>query len=213
MVRKADRPKHIIKTALGLAASGRWASVGLRDIAEAADVSLAELHGLYPSKTAILRAYFESVDAVVLDTKFDFDDEDTPRDRLFDVLMRRFDALGEDREAVSAILAALCRDPLAGLCLSCGLPGSMRWMLEAAGVRSSGRVGRLLVKGLGAVWLATLTVWRRDDSADMARTMAALDRNLRRAERLFALLPTGRRSRKSTEPSELSEPQQDATPA
>ena len=29
------------------------------------------------------------------------------------------------------------------------------------------------------VWLATLRVWVRDDSPDLARTMAALDRHLR----------------------------------
>ncbi|NKB56170.1 MAG: hypothetical protein GKS00_07520 [Alphaproteobacteria bacterium] len=205
MVKKADRPQHIIKSALGLAASGQWPSAGLRDIAEAADVSLAELHAIYPSKPAILRAYFNAIDATVLGAKFAFDKKDGPRDRLFDVLMRRFDVLSEDRDAVIAILNALRCDPLSALCLSAGLAGSMRWMLEAAGIKVSGPTGRLIVKGLTTVWLATLRVWQRDDSEDMSRTMAALDKNLRRAERLFALLPTGRRR--------TAQPQQDASPA
>jgi hypothetical protein len=102
-------------------------------------------------------------------------------------------------------LRALRCDPIAALCLSAGLCGSMRWMLEAAGIEASGPNGRLTVKGLAAVWLATLRVWERDESEDMARTMASLDRNLRRAERLRALLPSPRR------PAE--EPQRDASPA
>lgn len=207
MVKKADRPHHIIKTALGLAASGHWSSSGLRDIAEASEVSLAELHALYPSKTAILKAYFDSVDAGVLGAKFAFDEADGPRDRLFDVLMRRFDVLSEDRDGVIAVLNALRRNPVAALCLSSGLPVSMRWMLETAGINTSGSSGRMIVKGLAAVWLATLRVWMSDDSEDMARTMSALDKNLRRAERLYSFLPPGRQTRRP------AEPEQDAAPA
>lgn len=206
MVKKADRPQHIIKTALGLAASGHWTSSGLRDIAEAADVSLAELHALYPSKTAILKAHFDSVDASVIGAKFAFEEADGPRDRLFDVLMRRFDALSEDREGVIATLNALRRDPITALCLSSGLPGSMRWMLETAGIKATGPSGRLIVKGLSAVWLATLRVWMSDDSEDMAQTMSALDKNLRRAERLYSFLPTGRQNRRPAEPEQGAAP-------
>lgn len=199
MVKKADRPQHIVKTALNLAAEGRWSSVGLRDIAGAADVSMAEMYTLYPSKLAIVRAYFATADAAVLGTSFAFDDEDSARDRLFDVLMRRFDLLSEDRDGVLAILAALRSDPVSALCLSSGLCKSMRWMLEAADIPVSGAVGRMTVKGLSAVWLATLRVWATDESEDMARTMAALDKKLRRAERLRSALP-GRRGTTTAEP-------------
>jgi hypothetical protein len=58
----------------------------------------------------------------------------------------------------------------------------MALMLEAAGVSSSGIAGALRTKGLGAIYLATMRDWFRDDSTDKARTMAALDARLRRAE-------------------------------
>ena len=61
---------------------------------------------------------------------------------------------------------------------------SMAWMLEAAGIESSSAAGYLRTKGLAAVWLRTLRVWGKDDTPDMARTMAALDADLRRAEPL-----------------------------
>jgi hypothetical protein len=41
------------------------------------------------------------------------------------------------------------------------------------------------------IYLATLGVWLRDESEDKARTMAALDKQLRRAEALVLRLPTG----------------------
>jgi hypothetical protein len=60
----------------------------------------------------------------------------------------------------------------------------MAWMLEGAGLSSTGLHGMLRTKGLTAVWLYTLRAWERDDSADLAGTMAALDRALARAEEI-----------------------------
>ena len=138
-----------------------------------------------------------AVDAAVLETKYTFDPEDSPRDRLIGVLMRRFDAQAEDRDGVLSILAALRGDPVSALCLSAGMCESMRWMLETARIPASDPKGRLTVKGLVGLWLATLRVWERDESSDMAQTMAMLDKNLRRAERLRSMLPSSpRRSRR-----------------
>ena len=208
MVRKAERPRHIVDTTLRLAAEGQWAHIGLRDIATASGVSLAELHELYPSKVSIIRGWSDMLDATVLELSNAMDPEDAPRDRLFDVLMRRFEAMQEHRAAIAAILQASCRDPLTGLCMASGVTRSMRWMLEAAGIRTVGPKGRMITRGLAGVWLATLRVWLKDDSADMAATMAALDRNLIRAERLVSMLPTGRRRRTPDVESEA-----DAAPA
>jgi hypothetical protein len=62
------------------------------------------------------------------------------------------------------------------------LARSMGLMLEAAGVSSSGLAGLVRTKALGAIYLATMRDWFHDDSTDKARTMAALDGRLRRAE-------------------------------
>ncbi len=94
------------------------------------------------------------------------------------------EALGPHREAVRSIVCATLCDPAAALCGAGSLAASMAWTLEAAGIDPGGLAGRVRVKGLAAVYLAVLRVWLADDSDDMARTMAALDRRLRQAERL-----------------------------
>jgi hypothetical protein len=63
-------------------------------------------------------------------------------------------------------------------------------MLEAAGISTVGLGGIVAVKLTVAAYLATSRVWLRDDSPDLAPTMAALDRRLRAIERWFA---SGRR--------------------
>ena len=61
--------------------------------------------------------------------------------------------------------------------------------------------------GLAVVFAATVQVWLRDDSEDMAKTMAALDRNLKRAEQFATLRPPfGRRRSAGDAPDPDAEP-------
>src|SRR6185369_10054027 len=89
--RQPGSSQHVIDTALNLAAEKGWRDLALADIAQAAGMSLAELYGLHPSKQAILDAYRRGIDREVLaETELP---EGSAKDRLFDVLMRRFDKL------------------------------------------------------------------------------------------------------------------------
>jgi AcrR family transcriptional regulator len=177
----ADLPKRVFDAALGLAAERGWSAIALADIAAAAKLSLAELYAAYPSKSAILAALSRDVDRRVL-AEAEIDMTETPRDRLFDVLMKRFDALAPYRDGLAAIARDAGRDPIMVLCGAGSLLRSMAAMLEAAGISSGGLAGTLRAKGLGAIYLATLRDWFRDDTTDKAKTMAALDGRLRRAE-------------------------------
>jgi AcrR family transcriptional regulator len=180
--KQAGVSRAIIDAALDLAASRGWTKVGLAEIAEAAGISLAELRAQYASKAAIVAAHSAWVDGEVLAAR-DPDMADRPAtERLFDVVMRRFDVLNAHKAGLCAILRSYPSDPESALCGSLTLRRSMRWMLEAADLNSSGIRGRLRAKALAALYLSMLPVWFRDDSEDMARTMAALDRRLKRLD-------------------------------
>ena len=62
----------------------------------------------------------------------------------------------------------------------------MARMLEAAGEQTASPLGPVRVIGLTALYLKTLRAWSEDESADMSRTMAALDQNLARAEQVMS---------------------------
>lgn len=193
MVKKADIPDHVIDTAMKLAAEGRWRDLSLAEIAEAAKLPIAKVYPVYASRQAVLNAFVRRIDAAVLAESDGDDLEGSARDRLFDVLMRRFDALDPYKDAVATVALDQARDPLSALASACQLRRSMALMLEAAGLSSEGARGAVRVKGLAAIYLAALRVWLRDESEDKARTMAALDKQLRRAEALLVRL-SGRRS-------------------
>ncbi len=186
--KKVDVAAKVLETAMKLAAEGRWRDLSLADIADAAKLPLAQVYPVYPSKQAILSAVFRRVDAAVLAAEEPTAREGPARDRLFDVLMRRFDALHPYRVALATIIDAQARDPLAAACGLARLGCSMACMLEAAGLSTSGLRGVLRIKALSAAYLATLRVWLRDESPDMAPTMAALDRHLGRLDGLAKCL-------------------------
>ena len=198
----------IYSAAMQVAARTGWRTARLADIAEEAGLSLADLHDRYDSKAALLDGLVRHIDRIVLKGAQQPNGEDSsPRDRLFDILMQRFDALNPYKDGIRAIV----RDTGGGgiaeiLCGGCRLLRSMRWMLEAAGIGTAGWLGGLRVKGLAVVFAATVQAWLRDDSEDMAKTMAALDRNLKRAEQFATMRPPfGRRRRgdDSGDPADL----------
>lgn len=166
-----------------------FVDVTLRDVASAADLGLADLYRLYPDKIALAAAFMARIDAAVLaGTPRQGDPEETARDRLFDVMMRRYDALRPYRAALAAIRRAGIRDPLLALALGPPLRRSMAAMLEAAALPSDGLRGAARQSGLLAIHYAVARVFDRDDTVDLSKTMAALDSRLKMAERWSQLL-------------------------
>ena len=190
MAKKADPAARIIDATLTLAAREGWRAISLAAIAAEAGIGILQLYSIFPSKAAILEAFHRRIDAASL-TGDPPEAGERPRDRLFDVVMRRFDALSAHRKAVGAIARDAVADPLATLCGVPALLNSMAWMLEASGVSASGWLGRARVKLLLGIYLSVLRVWLADDSADMTTTMAALDGRLRLAERWLGLAGSG----------------------
>ena len=56
-------------------------------------------------------------------------------------------------------------------------------MLAAAGIDSEGRLGALKLQGAVVTFARKLDVWFHDDDPGLARTLAHLDKALRRGER------------------------------
>lgn len=174
--------ERAIAAALDLATRMGWDMITLSDIADKAHCTLAELSELFDDKADILAAYERSVDKKVLESFAEPDLAAPERDRLFDILMERFDVLNENRAAMVSVLKSMMLDPKQAVIGLPHLGRSMAWMLEAAGIDSSGLKGALKVAGLSAVYVYALRAWTKDDSADLSKTMAALDRGLNRIE-------------------------------
>lgn len=181
MPRQADVEEKILKAARALIEAEGWAGFSMSALARRAGLSLAALYARVPSRAALLAVFLRETDLGVLKMRAAWSPEDRPRDRIFDVLMARLEALAADRELLRVILSDLRRAPLDALAAMPALVTSMQWMLEAAQVEA----GSTASAALALVYASVLPVWIEDDDPGLAKTMAALDRRLRRIEPLL----------------------------
>ena len=181
-----DTKTAIVDAMMSLAATRRFEDIAIRDIAAAAGISLADFRDAFPSKGAVMAAFSRRIDREVLATPLGELATSSARDRLFDVLMRRLDAMAPYRDALREIFGWLRRDPAALLEMNRLTVNSMRFMMETAEIDSDGPGGAVKLQGLALAWSRVFAIWLDDTPPDYAKTMAALDRELTRGERLVA---------------------------
>jgi len=174
----------IIDAALKLAAERGWSGLSLDEIAATAGLNLAEFRREFHAKAQILSAFTRAVDDAVLARIGRPDAGAVPRDRLFDVLMTRFEVMAPYRQALRRILSDLRYRPGESLVQFGAAGRSLYWMLAAAGIDAEGPRGAFRLPGLMGIYARVFDIWLEDDDPGMARTMAALDNRLRRAERM-----------------------------
>src|SRR5919107_4336616 len=180
-----DKRKAIVDALMDLASKRPWNEIEIGDIAQAANVSLAEFRDLFPSKGAVLGALSRQIDHQVLEGTTEDLAGEPARERVFDVMMRRFDALAPYKEALRRISQDLQYDLGSLAALNQVALNSQRFMLAAAGISTEGPLGNLKLQGAVLVYANTMRTWLEDDDPAQAKTMARLDRELRRGERIL----------------------------
>jgi AcrR family transcriptional regulator len=183
----SDRDR-IVAAFMALLAEKSFEQIDLSEIAARAGVSLGAMRGEFRSTLAIYAAHVKAIDRAVLDGGEGDMAEEPPRERLFDVLMRRIETLAPHKEAVRSLLRSASRNPGLALALNGLAVRSQQWMLTAADIHASGPRGMLRAQGLALLWARVLRTFVNDEDEGHARTMAELDRALGRGARLVGLL-------------------------
>jgi AcrR family transcriptional regulator len=161
-----------------------WGDVSLADVATRADVSLSELRAAFPSTGAILGGFVKRIDLAVLKDEGTDLAEQPVRERLFDLLMRRLDAMAPHREAIRRLRRGLRRDVFAAKAWNQLSVTSQQWTLAAAGVTETGAVGAAKAQALACAFSVVVDAWVEDVEPGQDRTMRILDEQLGRLERL-----------------------------
>src|SRR4051794_22638570 len=102
----------VVDALMRLAADRPWSDIELVDVAREAGISLADLRDMFPSKGAILGAFSRRIDRHVIEGTTEDLAEEPARERLFDVMMRRLDALAPYKRALRRIANGMRGDPL-----------------------------------------------------------------------------------------------------
>jgi AcrR family transcriptional regulator len=182
--RVTDRDR-IVDAALELGEQRGWSNLRLYQVAERAGLSLAEVGAAFPDQDALANAWFARALAALESVPPDDLAGRPPPERLHIVMMRWFDALAPRRELTVQMLEAklYLSHPHHWVPMIFDLSRLVHWFLDAARIASTGRGRRLAEVGLTAVLLASLRVWRRDDTIGQERTRLYLRRGLAVADR------------------------------
>jgi ubiquinone biosynthesis protein COQ9 len=174
-----------VRAALDLAKERSWGDVTLADIAQAAGLSLADLRGEFTCKSDMIRAFQAETDAAVLAKAKAVEGASNPRDRLFDLIMTRFELMAPYKGGLKRVVAYLSCRPGESATFLCSALGSQYWMLAGAGAKLDGAGAALRVTGLTAIYGKVFHVWLDDDTPSLDKTMAALDKRLAGGERML----------------------------
>jgi len=165
-----------------------YEQIGFADIAASAGLGLADCRAEFGSVLGVLAAHVKTVDHKVLAGGASDMAQEPPRERLFDLLMRRLEVLAPHRAAVRSLMRSAPRNPGLAAALNGLAVRSQQWMLTAADIDAAGTRGMIRAQGLALLYASVLRVWINDDDPGLARTMVALDRSLGRGERWAGLL-------------------------
>ncbi len=180
--------ERIVDAFMALLAEQPIEEIGFAAIAKRAGVSLADLRGEFGSTIAILAAFLKDLDrAVLAGSDADMAGE-PPRERLFDVLMRRLEALEPHKDSVRSLARSVRRNPGLAFALNGLAVRSAQWMLAAADISASGPKGMIRAQGLQMLFTSVIGTWLDDDDPGRARTMAALDSALASGQRWASFL-------------------------
>jgi ubiquinone biosynthesis protein COQ9 len=183
----------LIAAAFAHGAAEGWRHVSAAAAARRAGLDLATARARFAHPGAILKTFGKHADAYALAAAGDSlaasgeslpGSEASARDRLFDLLLRRFDYHQIHRAGVLALLQSAPLAPGLPLWLGKETLQSMGWMLEGAGLSAKGWRGALRAQGLAAVWVWGTRAWIKDETADLSATMAAVDVALDRASQI-----------------------------
>ena len=186
---RADLAEAALKLAGAIAsgdASGpdrpaSWRDASLFDLAAAAGRPVGEFYGADLSEA--VDCVEERFDRAIADGMSALDRSQSLRDRLFDLIMNRFEAMEPHRAALAELDPGA--DPVALALQHARRMRTARWVMALAGMDGAGVAGKARVQGLSVILAQTHTAWRQDKNGDFARTMAELDKALRRAEDMF----------------------------
>jgi AcrR family transcriptional regulator len=184
---KSNREK-IVETFMALLAEQPFEKIGFGDISARCRLSLADCRAEFGSTLAVLAAHIKETDRKVLAGGDADMAEEPPRERLFDILMRRLEILSPQRAAVRSLMRSAGRNPGLALALNSLALRSQQWMLTAADIDAAGPRGLVRAQGLALLYGRVMQVWLNDDDPGLARTLAALDRELARGQRWFGVL-------------------------
>ncbi len=190
---KPDARKLAIDALMALVADQGWKTVELPAVAQKAGISLATLRDLFPSKGAMLAGFGRMLDREVIEGANPDLIGEPAHERVFDLMMRRLDAMTPYKPALIEIRRAIRSDLVSAAALNQSGLNSWRYLLGSIDIPVEDELGMLKIQGAVVVFARTVDTWLDDTDPSMAKTMATLDKELKNGGRILGFAEDVRR--------------------
>lgn len=171
-----DMRPLLLRAAIDIAGRDGWEAATHAAIAAEACCSVDDVNFFFEDIWDIL---FEMLDGIEDRTQSEVGDymTDNWRDNLLEILMTRFDFAQEYRDALKALPRFAARHPLHGKRFAYRIYETMKRMLYLCRLEEE-RITPVAIGAFSLLYLSLVEKWAKDESPDLAPTMAAVDKRL-----------------------------------
>lgn len=160
-----------------------WSYFSLKSLAKENKSDLESIKIFFKNKSQFLESFSEMIDNKVL-ANIDKDEfnKNSIKDNLFELIMLRFENLNHYKTGLKILLSDLKKSPVELKKIMKKVFDSMDLFLEIANVKNNYLMDFIKVNIIFIIYSYVFKVWLDDQSSEMSKTMAELDKWLSKAE-------------------------------
>ena len=160
-----------------------WKYFSLKSLAKENKSDLESIKIFFKNKSQFLESFSEMIDNKVL-ANIDKDEfnKNSIKDNLFELIMLRFENLNHYKTGLKILLSDLKKSPVELKKIMKKVLDSMDLFLEIANVKNNYLMDFIKVNIIFIIYSYVFNVWLDDQSSEMSKTMAELDKWLSKAE-------------------------------
>ena len=178
-----NKKEKLITLGFKLIEKEGWKYFSLKSLAKANKSDLETIKIFFKNKSQFLESFSEMIDDKVL---ADIDKEEfnknSIKDNLFELIMLRFENLNNYKTGLKILISDLKKSPVELKKIVKKVLDSMDLFLEIANVKNNYLMDFIKVNIIFIIYSYVFKVWLGDQSPEMSKTMAELDKWLSEAE-------------------------------
>ncbi|MFL2675420.1 MAG: hypothetical protein ACJ0G5_01795 [Alphaproteobacteria bacterium] len=161
-----------------------WTKFSLLQFSKNQKISIQDLKSLFRNKDHVLERFSKMIDYKV-ESNIDVEEmkSTSNKDSLFELIMLRLEAMQTYKVALRNILSSAKEQPIILKKLSKNIINSLDFYLELSSYYDDTPVDFLKKNAIFFIYSLTFRVWLNDESDDLSKTMAELDKFLSMADK------------------------------
>ena len=183
MKNSSETEKNYIKKGFDLINDIGWDKFSIEKLSTKENIPVRDLKVFFKCKYSIVDKFSKMIDKNI-ESKLRLEDfkDSSKKDILFELTMMRFDEMEEFKGSLSKILDVSKKKPLLASVITKNVMNTMDFFLELSNSYSNYAFDVLKKNFLFLIYSITFKTWLSDNTEDLSKTMAELDKLLSTAE-------------------------------